>query len=77
MSKKDDDAFSTDVYFSGGGSNPMMVDYALRQALQVCLTMLPKSEKTPEKLGQHLRHRLDRLLRDYAEDQALFTEGPH
>ncbi|MGL4461405.1 MAG: Clp protease N-terminal domain-containing protein [Planctomycetia bacterium] len=59
----------TDVAPNG---HPFMVDAALRSAAADCWKMLPTGERTVGRVGEILRGRLERVLRDLAEDAETF-----
>jgi hypothetical protein len=54
--------------------NPAHLDQSVRQAVQLCWTVIPKERRTIEELQKQLRRVVERALKDFAEDKAEF--GP-
>lgn len=51
---------------------PLMVDQAIRQALQQCWMALPEKERTPDRVEHEILRVVHRALRDMREDAAAF-----
>ena len=60
---------------------PLMVDQAIRQAIQHCWMMLPEEERTAGKVGEEIIRLVQRALKDLREDAAAFgfsdKQGKH
>jgi hypothetical protein len=56
--------------------NPAQLDQTVRQAVQLCWTVIPKDRRTPEELEKQFRRVVERALADFAEDQAEFRQLP-
>jgi uncharacterized protein Yka (UPF0111/DUF47 family) len=53
---------------------PAQLDQSVRQAVQLCWTIIPKERRTTEELERQFRRVAERALKDFAEDKAEF--GP-
>src|SRR4051812_19526460 len=53
---------------------PAQLDQSIRQAVQLCWTVIPMDRRTIEELHQQFRRMVERALKDFAEDKAEF--GP-
>lgn len=53
----------------------LMVDNAIRQAIQHCWMVLPEEERTVDRVEQEIRRLVDRALADLKEDSAAFHYG--
>lgn len=51
---------------------PMMVDKAVRQAIQHCWVMLPEEDRTAARVEQEIRRLVVRALQNLKEDSATF-----
>jgi hypothetical protein len=54
--------------------NPAHLDQSVRQAVQLCWTIIPKERRDADELGKQFRRVVERALKDFAEDKAEF--GP-
>jgi hypothetical protein len=52
---------------------PAHLDQSIRQAVQLCWTVIPKDRRTIEELNQQFRRVAERALRDFAEDKTAFA----
>jgi hypothetical protein len=53
---------------------PGQVDMTARQAIHFCWMVLPHERKTPDELERQVRRIVDRALKDFREDAAVFTK---
>jgi hypothetical protein len=53
---------------------PAHLDQTVRQAVQLCWTVIPNERRTTEELETQVRRVVERALKDFAEDKAAF--GP-
>jgi hypothetical protein len=51
---------------------PGQVDQAIRQAIQMCWLMLPKSKKNVDELERQIRRLMERAIKDLRKDIAAF-----
>lgn len=51
---------------------PLIVDNAIRQAIEHCWRAFPEEERTVEKVAQEIRRLVDRALDNFKEDAAAF-----
>jgi hypothetical protein len=51
---------------------PQGVDQAVRQAVSICWTMLPKEKRSVENVEKEIRRLVERVLRDFKEDNEAF-----
>ena len=59
-----------------GMMGPLMVDNAIRQAIQQCWMALPEDEKSTERVEQEILRLVQRALKDLKEDAAAFQFSP-
>jgi hypothetical protein len=52
--------------------NPAHLDQTVRQAVQLCWTVIPKDRRTIEELDRQFRRVVERALQDFAEDRSEF-----
>jgi hypothetical protein len=55
--------------------NPAQLDQTVRQAVQLCWTVIPKERQTIEELQKQFRRVVERALEDFAEDKTAFEPG--
>jgi hypothetical protein len=65
---------STAAGFMEMFQTPAHLDQTVRQAVQLCWTVIPKDRRTTEELEKQFRRVAERALKDFAEDQTAF--GP-
>jgi hypothetical protein len=73
------DSSGSDLPAGTGGfiemfQNPAHLDQTVRQAIQLCWSVIPKNRRTTEELEKQFRRVVERALKDFAEDKAEF--GP-
>lgn len=52
---------------------PLLVDQAIRQAVQHCWLLLPEEERSVARVRQEIERLVQRALKDFEEDSAVFN----
>jgi hypothetical protein len=55
---------------------PGHVDTTVRQAIHFCWMALPQDRKNPDELERQVRRIVERALKDFREDAAVFAKSP-